>query len=162
VGHTPSRVPTGPAPSVGRAPSFPPKRKKSCARSLPIRGYLGPPGEISAVRRLIGGAMRTRTKDPRVEGQCLAGVCSFILSGGGTSVELCSNADRPPRARECCGGTPKILQVPDFAAKQGLVSTELRPTKVRSSSGVFFATFRRVAEAFPSSLTIARTFRGVR
>jgi hypothetical protein len=90
------------------------------------------------------------------------GVCSFILSGGGTSVELCSNADRPPRARECCGGTPKILQVPDFAAKQGLVSTELRPTKVRSSSGVFFATFRRVAEAFPSSLTIARTFRGVR
>jgi hypothetical protein len=29
-----------------------------------IRGYLGPLREISAVRRLIGGAMKTRTKDP--------------------------------------------------------------------------------------------------
>jgi hypothetical protein len=28
------------------------------------RGYLASPREISAVRRLIGGAMRTRTKDP--------------------------------------------------------------------------------------------------
>ena len=27
-------------------------------------GYLAPPQEISAVRRVIGGAMRTRTKDP--------------------------------------------------------------------------------------------------
>jgi hypothetical protein len=32
--------------------------------NAPIRGYLAPPQEISAVRRLIGGAMRTRTKDP--------------------------------------------------------------------------------------------------
>jgi hypothetical protein len=28
---------------------------------------LAPPPEISAVRRLIGGAMRTRTLDPLVE-----------------------------------------------------------------------------------------------
>jgi hypothetical protein len=31
---------------------------------VPIRGYLAPPREFSAVGRLIGGAMRTRTKDP--------------------------------------------------------------------------------------------------
>jgi hypothetical protein len=28
-------------------------------------GYLAPPQEISAVRRLIGGAMRTRNNDPK-------------------------------------------------------------------------------------------------
>jgi hypothetical protein len=32
--------------------------------NAPIWGYLTPPREISAVRRLIGGAIRTRTMDP--------------------------------------------------------------------------------------------------
>jgi hypothetical protein len=40
--------------------------------NAPIWGYLAPPQEISAVRRLIGGATRTRTMDPLVEGRCLA------------------------------------------------------------------------------------------
>jgi hypothetical protein len=57
---------------------------------------------------------------------------------------------------------PKILQtVPDFAAKEGLVSAELRPTEVRSSSKTFLqlsSASGPLAEAFPSSVTNCENF----
>jgi hypothetical protein len=37
---------------------------RSTRWKAPIRGYLAPSPEISAMRRLIGGAIRTRTMDP--------------------------------------------------------------------------------------------------
>jgi hypothetical protein len=46
-------------------------------------GYLAPPQEISAVRRVIGGAMRTRTSDP------LSGHCKARRNYNGISMRLC-------------------------------------------------------------------------